>query len=673
MGEHLFWRTLMRKMGLFWFAAALLGAALIFAGCESPTSGSNGAAGAPGTIYLSGPQLSAGIQDALDSAAPVVFAGVVQRDDGSVTVPKGKGVKLVGPAAYSLDASVTATVILADEASIDATSTGLFDKGSGTTLTVIAPEALKLKVATDATFVELQSGATIEPDDTFAVSGDTITISDSATSATNINVSDLATAGTTDLYVVGSLTVSAAITNATIAINVVGNVEVSDVQDKAISWDVSGTLTASKAPTSTGAITANALNVTATTGATVLNTATGAITIGSGGVTTAAGAVTFGGAAAFKGEAYFTGPVTFGGTATFNELAVFGGDVTLSTAAATFGKTAFFADTKKITLTLGTSTIKLGAGAGLAIGTPSPNAPDVYNTVIINSGTGTDLTLTPAAGTVLTFSASTSGKGITQSGSGAHDIKIGGAAALIPGSTYTVLSAASAVGTLTIDTDATLTLATGVLLAENPSGITATTSGLVLTGAASDGAKLVGTTTGSLKAGATTITGTWQAVGAGTVTIAASSTSASSITATGSSVLTAGTGGVITQGAVSGNNLTIGADTTINLVGNEGTALGKLVLTGHASTPGEIVLTHATTSIVKTGLTAGNGAFTAAATIGTKTFAAGTAGAAAITTTAAAAAGKFATLTSGATGGKGLKGGSSASDTVTIDSTQAVA
>jgi hypothetical protein len=182
------------------------------------------------------------------------------------------------------------------------------------------------------------------------------------------------------------------------------------------------------------------------------------------------------------------------------------------------------------------------------------------------------LTLTPAAGTVLTFSASTSGKGITQSGSGNHSIKISGVgpATLIPGTTYTVESAASKTGTLEIDTGATLVLAAGALATEDG---TTTQSKLVLIGAASNGgAKLIGTNTGSLKAGATTITGTWQAVGTGDVTIASTNTSTSSITASLATVaLTTDTtgAGTITQAAGAGNEL---------LIGVSGVKAGALIL-----------------------------------------------------------------------------------------------
>ncbi|MDR2795077.1 MAG: hypothetical protein LBB47_00005 [Spirochaetaceae bacterium] len=117
---------------------------------------------------------------------------------------------------------------------------------------------------------------------------------------------------------------------------------------------------------------------------------------------------------------------------------------------------------------------------------------------------------------------------------------------------------------------------------------------LVLTAVAgNNGAKLVITAgTGGVKAGATTITGEWQAVGtAGTVTIAATDTATSSITASANTVaFTAGTGGTITQAAEEDNNLLIGANTTIALGGDKDAAVGAIVLTGDNTNPAVLTL-----------------------------------------------------------------------------------
>jgi uncharacterized repeat protein (TIGR02543 family) len=239
------------------------------------------------------------------------------------------------------------------------------------------------------------------------------------------------------------------------------------------------------------------------------------------------------------------------------------------------------------------------------------------------------------------------------------------------GDTKATVNGATVTLTTNVDLSSPVTVLAGVTLDVGNYTLTIGTSGsLVLTGDASNGAQISGT--GKVVAAKTEITGIWQAVGSGDVTIAASSTTESSITASADTVvLTAGTGGIITQLAEASNNLTIAANTTIDLQGTESAAVGKLILTGDGTNPAEIKLANAATSIVKTGLTAGTNAFSAATQIGTKTFAAGTTGAAVITTNVDGATGKFATLTAG-TDNFGLKGGDS-SNTITIDSTQDVA
>jgi hypothetical protein len=65
----------MKDRSLFIGVAALVCAAVIFSGCESPTDGSSGAAGASGTIYLAGSLPSAAIQSAIDSRSAVGVRG----------------------------------------------------------------------------------------------------------------------------------------------------------------------------------------------------------------------------------------------------------------------------------------------------------------------------------------------------------------------------------------------------------------------------------------------------------------------------------------------------------------------------------------------------------------------------------------------------------------------
>ncbi|MDR2796217.1 MAG: hypothetical protein LBB47_05860, partial [Spirochaetaceae bacterium] len=159
-------------------------------------------------------------------------------------------------------------------------------------------------------------------------------------------------------------------------------------------------------------------------------------------------------------------------------------------------------------------------------------------------------------------------------------------------------------GTLTVATGSAfdlakaLTIAAGAELVANGTVNVAITDGsLVLTGAASTGAKISGA--GGVKAGATTITGIWQAVetsASATVKIEAASAVASSITASATTVtFTAGTGGTITQGVGTSNNLTIGANTTIDL----GASAGSIVLKGITTTAnnGKITLAATTATI----------------------------------------------------------------------------
>jgi hypothetical protein len=113
------------------------------------------------------------------------------------------------------------------------------------------------------------------------------------------------------------------------------------------------------------------------------------------------------------------------------------------------------------------------------------------------------VTLTPTANTTLTVAES--GKSVTQAGTAAHGITIGGTATLVSGSTYTVASEASKKGSLTVDADGVLTLGGAIL---SPEGYTHAEPTIVLTGAtASNAATLVlkggGTTGGTLVVDAT--------------------------------------------------------------------------------------------------------------------------------------------------------------------------
>jgi hypothetical protein len=540
----------MKKRSLIFGVAAFVCAASIFSGCESPTDGSSGAAGAAGPIYLTGPYSSEVIQYALDSDAPVVFAGVEQSDGGTLIVPAGKGVTLIGDKAYSVAASQSVTIVLVDEASIDASSTGKIAKGSGASLIVIAPEDLKTKTASDvpeASFIAIQSGEAIEPAATFAVSGD-ITISDDDTSATNIKASDLSS--TTALYVIGDLTVSNAIGSA-ITVAVLGDAAANAAETAAVNWLVKGKLTVTKAPTTgAGTIWAETLDVTGAGAAITLSesgtvvadelvtVATVTITTGTGGLT--AGTVT--GAAVFAADANITGAafadtVKFAGAGTLSGEVSFAGDVTVTDAAA-----LELASGKAVTLANGTS-VKVG------------------DSVLLTAGGET--VLTPGGATTLT--PASTGKKLT----------IGGADITLTSGVLTVVEGAELALAKTLTVDKTLSNAGTITIGAD--------GALWLTGAAgTNGAKLFGE--GTLVAAKTEITGAWLAVGeGGSVSITADSAGTGSTIVGSESVLTAGEGGVITQKSGEKNKLTIAENTTIALGGDATTPVGSIILTGDAT------------------------------------------------------------------------------------------
>ncbi|GHV77659.1 hypothetical protein AGMMS49942_24800 [Spirochaetia bacterium] len=99
--------------GLIVGLAVLFLAAVSFVGCESATeaevitgpagkdgTGTPGTPGNPGPVYLSGTQNAEGVQAALNSSAPVVFAGATV-SGGVVIIPANKTVTLVGSPAIS--------------------------------------------------------------------------------------------------------------------------------------------------------------------------------------------------------------------------------------------------------------------------------------------------------------------------------------------------------------------------------------------------------------------------------------------------------------------------------------------------------------------------------------------------------------------------------------------
>jgi hypothetical protein len=191
--------------------------------------------------------------------------------------------------------------------------------------------------------------------------------------------------------------------------------------------------------------------------------------------------------------------------------------------------------------------------------------------------------------------------------------------ATVNGLTFPGTTAIKALGTdaftvtsLTVDSawtlDKALTLdAEAVLTVNAPLTIKATDGSLVLTASqdsenqdAPNGAKIVGS--GVIAAGATEIvagTDGWEAVGsAGTVTIAAESAVASSITASAdTAVFTAnGPGATITQKLGANNALTLAADTVVALGGTAASAGGSITLVS-GTNPGKLALTADSSSV----------------------------------------------------------------------------
>jgi hypothetical protein len=553
----------MKNRSLFIGVAALVCAALIFSGCEQETETTTD------TVTKGAAADLKGLQELLDTDGVYTvtyYGGDLEIGAGTLVIPVGKTVT-VDDGGVTLDTAGGLLVVGGTlELPVD-------EKITGTAGTVVALAALKAKTASDfpeANFIAIQSGdSVIVPAATFAVSGN-ITISADATSTTNIKAGDLVTASTTALYIIGNLAVSEGIGNTSdITVGVLGNVTVSTAQTTVVKWQVSGTLTTSKTPTTTaGSIYAKTLDLSGVIEATAIAIGEAdvetlktndKVTITTG--TTATGGLTAGtvtGAAVFAASAKIT-ETAFASTAEFK-------------GAATLGDVSFADD---VTVTDAT-----------ALTLTNEKALSLANEKSIKIAGATPITvLTASAATVLTADGATT---LTPT-SATKELKIGSAALTLTSGALTVPAGA----TLTADTVA-LNIGSG--------------ASLVLIGAATDGgAKLNGSGTGGkIAAAKTEITGIWQAVGAsGTVTIVATDANASTITASATAVLTAGTGGTITQKVGADNNLTIAANTTIDLKGtlaSTDTVVGtiKLSETTENGKGGKLTLSAAT-SVIKVG------------------------------------------------------------------------
>ena len=177
---------------------------------------------------------------------------------------------------------------------------------------------------------------------------------------------------------------------------------------------------------------------------------------------------------------------------------VFGDDLTLTATPATFDKTAYFHDGKKITLTTAASIITLTADTGAFVaGEPGAN-PWVYDAVL--QAGESNAVLTPGEAVDLTFSAGGS-RGITQ-GATTVALVLSGDAHITSGATYTVAAGESAANILKVAAESLLTLGSGALEGQGAEFDDAAAS-IVLTGHANHAGTLVlaNKTNGSAQAG----------------------------------------------------------------------------------------------------------------------------------------------------------------------------
>jgi hypothetical protein len=368
--------------------------------------------------------------------------------------------------------------------------------------------------------------------------------------------------------------------------------------------------------------------VVASTGGTVLlkadggkaelkGVATTVVTASTGGLAISAGASTFGGPVSFAGTlAVSGGAVIFDGPVAFSD------DLTLSGIAATFNGNVSVVKQKAIVLSDTSSSVRLGAGVYLGL-PAAAGVPAVYKSVIYNpSEVATEVVVltAAAANTKLTFGDSSENppRLITQanSGTGAHGITITGKASLPAGATYTVASEANNVGTLSLGTNAELSLAAGYLVSadeDKANGLTTASpsSKLALIGASgTNGAILAGA--GKVIAGGSTIVGGtngWQAVDSNSSTVPVTISVDKIESDASTTALTAVTG-------TSQPSITVAAAGTLTIAGNT-----EIALAGDSSAVGSIVLKYGTTGAkivfaaagakISTSLTSGTTAVTA--------------------------------------------------------------
>jgi hypothetical protein len=251
----------MRKMGLFWFAAALLGAALIFAGCETEADTETVTV----TNNVAGDVT--GLQKLLEEGAtPIRYIDDLEINGELVAIPQGITVNVEGG-------------VTVNGGFLGVAGTLNFE---GTTIT-----ATSGTVAADATFIPKVTGSATKL--TFAEISATGTLAFTGTEA--------AVRGDVTIGVTGSSTVISASGLSSNTLYVVGNLTVDEAISTAATLYVLGNATVSTAATFTGPATF-------------------------GGAATFGGTANFGGAATFNGLAVFSGDVTLtAAPATFNDSA----------------------------------------------------------------------------------------------------------------------------------------------------------------------------------------------------------------------------------------------------------------------------------------------------------------------------------------------------------------
>jgi hypothetical protein len=553
----------MRKMGLFWFAAALLGAALIFAGCESPTSGSNGAAGAPGAVPIVGTVTATNLQAIIDTGVPLLLAnanitgaGVVNFGTANVTVA-GK---------LTTGSSSDAVVILTPQANLTFVGDATIELGEVGDYFIGTAEHIEKAAGAFAGNVTSAVGSEADITD---VGG--VTAVKDLTLETTATPPDWYGYGLT-IYVYGTLTVKGNATAPTPAsVVAIGDVLI----DPGTATTIATLDTTAKVNISKSTI---KYAGTTTVGITLPTTALSSPIFdvsGNGGVLKVTGPTEI--TATVKAS---NGFVDFAGNVAKATI-IGGGRVRFS------GTPAFASAASTITAGI----IEFQNGFSTASSAPVSLSGDVY------IGTGKAITFGHADGKLTLVAGSTVKVGTPGTTTSAQLLSVDSTALLTPTATAK-LTATFGAKKLELDTEAltltsgTLTVATGAELALTTALTVSPSASLVLSGAAGTaGAKISGA--GGVKAGATTITGAWEAVGTGdgTLTIASAATGATITAASSATGLKASAAGAtITQATGASNNLTIAANTTIALGGAFAAQGGEIVLTGDDTNPAVLTL-----------------------------------------------------------------------------------